>query len=63
MVIEEKPQLSFLDVLVHKKGDSILGNYIFIKNTHMNRYLNTKPQHHPPQLQKDAGQMIIKTSR
>ena len=44
--IEEDGKLPFLDVLVSKKVDGILGHHVYRKPTHRDRYLYTE-SHHP----------------
>ncbi|GJQ79245.1 hypothetical protein Trydic_g5489 [Trypoxylus dichotomus] len=38
--VEDQNQLPFLDILVRKNADGILGHTVYCKPTHTNRYLN-----------------------
>lgn len=42
MTIEEKYQLTFLDLLMNNQEENSSGHIIYKKKTHKNRYLNTK---------------------
>ncbi|XP_046400884.1 uncharacterized protein LOC124167130 [Ischnura elegans] len=49
MELEKEHQLSFLDVLVKRKGNGRLGHSVYRKPTHTDRYLNAASHHHPSQ--------------
>lgn len=49
METEDNNQLPFLDVLVTKKPDGLLGHGVYRKPTHTNRYLHAASHHHPSQ--------------
>lgn len=49
METEENGSLLFLDVVVSKKPDSLLGHTVYRKHTHADRYLNKNSSHHPKQ--------------
>ena len=44
METEEDGKLAFLDVLLMKKVDGILGYQVYINKTHMDRYLHADSQ-------------------
>jgi hypothetical protein len=49
MEIEHVRTLLFLDVLVSRRLDGILGHMVYRKSTHTDLYLHAKSEHHPPQ--------------
>jgi len=51
MDIKENKKLLFLDVLVTKKADNILGHQVYRKLTHTDKYLYVKLHHYSSQKQ------------
>jgi len=51
MDIEKNKKLPFLDLLVTKKADNTLGNQVYRKPTHTDRYLHVESHHHLAQKQ------------
>jgi hypothetical protein len=49
MKVEENGQLPFLDILICRKEDGILGHTVYRKPTHTDLYLNGQSHHHPSQ--------------
>lgn len=49
METEHNGQLPFLDVLVKRKSNGLLGHAVHRKKTHTDRYLNASSHHHPMQ--------------
>jgi predicted GIY-YIG superfamily endonuclease len=49
MEMEKKQSLPFLDVLVSRRPDGLLGHTVYRKPTHTDLYLHTKFAHHPAQ--------------
>jgi hypothetical protein len=47
--LEENDSIPFLDVLINKKHDGILGHTVYRKKTHTENYLHTNSHHHPNQ--------------
>jgi len=47
MEIEDKSNISFLDVLIKRKEDRNLGHKVYQKNTHTKNYLHASSNHHP----------------
>jgi hypothetical protein len=47
MEVEHNITLPFLDVLVSRRPDSLLGHTVYRKPTHMDLYLRTNSDHHP----------------
>ena len=46
MEVEEYRSIPFLDVLVTRKDDGILGHQVFRKKTHIDNYLHAESYHH-----------------
>ncbi|OXA38612.1 hypothetical protein Fcan01_26646 [Folsomia candida] len=46
---EQNDSLPFLDVMVYKKENGIMGHRVYRKNTHTNQYLHYNSFHHPSQ--------------
>ena len=51
METEKDDKLTFLDVLVKKKLDGLLGHTMYRKPTHTDLYLHANSEHHPTQKQ------------
>lgn len=47
MELEEDNNIPFLDVLIHKKQDGLLGHQVCRKKTHTESYLHASSHHHP----------------
>ncbi|CAK1591283.1 unnamed protein product [Parnassius mnemosyne] len=62
MELEANNSLAFLDVLVIRNPDNIIGHTVYRKKTHTNRYLNGESYHHPSQLA-TVGKSLLQRTR
>jgi hypothetical protein len=62
MKLEENCSLPFLDVLVSRRPDGILGHTVYRKPTQTDLYLHAKSEHHPAQ-KKAALTTLVQCAR